>query len=98
MYWSCRRRTSAQNTLSYTRYFNAEIDSNGLLFLFIYISENYLQFRKRKHCYAKCLVYPIKVTGSTCCGMVFQTMYITLKRIAKVLFLSVLRILLICKF
>ena len=50
MYWSCRRRTSAQNTLPYTRYFNAEIDSNGLLFLFIYISENYFQFRKRKHC------------------------------------------------
>ena len=39
MLWSCRRCTLTRNTLFftrfYTRFFNVDFDSNGLLFLFI---------------------------------------------------------------
>ena len=42
--------TSTQNTWHQNSYFNVDFDSNGLLLLFLYISEKYLQFReKQKH-------------------------------------------------
>ena len=46
MHWSCRRRTSTQNTWQQTRYFNVDFDSNGL-FLYLYISDKYLQFKEK---------------------------------------------------
>ena len=42
--------TSTQNTWHQNSYFNVDFDSNGLLLLFFYILEKYLQFReKQKH-------------------------------------------------
>ena len=67
-------------------------------YLFFYISEKYLQFRKKqKHLLRKTLIHPVQVAGSTYCGIAFQTgiVYtskITLKRIGKILFVSVLGI------
>ena len=61
-------------------------------YLFFYISEKYLQFRKKqKHLLRKTLIHPVQVTGSTYCGIVFQTGIVytsktTLKRIGKILF------------
>ena len=72
-------------------------------YFFFHISEKYLQL-KTSICYGKFLVHPIQVPGSTYCGDVFQTTYtskdmcITLKGIGKILFVSVFRILPICKF
>ena len=40
MYWSCRRRTSAQHTWQQARYFNVDFDINELLYLF------FLHFRE----------------------------------------------------
>ena len=51
MHWSCRRRTSTQNTWQQTRFFKVNFDSNGFIFIFtqtyIYNSEKHLQFRKK---------------------------------------------------
>ena len=51
-------------------------------YLFFYISEKYLQFRKKqKHLLRKTLIHPVQVAGSTYCGIAFQTgiVYIHLK-------------------
>ena len=94
MHWSFRRHTSTQNTSQKTRFLNVDFDSNGLLFLFLYISEKYLQFNKKQG----------KTLGSTHTAELFFKLYnlkemcITLKGIGKILLVSVLRILLICKF
>ena len=56
-------------------------------FLF-YPSEKYLQFRKKQQHLSR-LFFKLCIS---------KVMYITLKRIEKIMFLSILRILLICKF
>ena len=65
-------------------------------YFFFYISEKHLQFRKKNK--SVCLG-----TGSSSCETVFQSFFsqryiIHLKGIGKILFGSVLRILLICKY
>ena len=74
---------------------------------FVHLTSPYRKkrFKHFKHSKQFILFHPIQVTGSAYCGIVFQTMYIhlkdmyiTLKKIGKILFASVLRILLICKF
>ena len=87
-----------------TPYFYPDFDSNGL-FIFFYISEKHFKFRKKQ----KYLLG--KIFGSAhrsnriyllwnCFSnyVYIKDMYITLKGIGKILFVSVLRILLICKF
>ena len=39
MHWSCRPRTSTQNTWQQTRYFNVDFDINGLYFFSLYFIE-----------------------------------------------------------
>ena len=103
-YWKCsKRRTSTQNTWQQTRYFNIDFDSNELLFLF-YISEKYLKLKKKqKHLFGRIfgsphtsnLIYILRNCFSYYAYL--KDMYMTLKGIGKILFASVLRILLICK-
>ena len=112
MYWSCRGRTSNHSNWQYPSYFNTYFDSNGLLFLFSYISEKHLQFRKntQKHYHQKSKALLRSIFGLSYKSnwiyllwngfsnyVYLRDMYITLKRIVKILVVSVLRILLICK-
>ena len=60
---------------------------------------------KKSICYVKYLFHPVQATGSIYCGIVFQCIYIylkdkyiTLKGIGKILFVSVLKILLSVNF
>ena len=48
MHWSCRRRTSTQNTWQWIKYFNLHFDGYEFVFLFFHISEKYLQFTKKR--------------------------------------------------
>ena len=48
MHWSYRGRSLTQNTWEKTKHIYVDFDSNGLLFLFFFISGKYLQFRKKK--------------------------------------------------
>ena len=82
MHWSCRRRISTQNTWQWTRSFNVEFDSNGLVFLLftfqrsIFNSKKKYNNKKIKAFFrVKLLIHLMQVTGSTYCGIVFQTMY-----------------------
>ena len=97
--------TSTQNTWHQNSYFNVDFDSNGLLLLFLYISEKYLQFReKQKHLlkkifgspYTRNLIFLLWNFFSN--SVYLKDVYIILKRIRKILLVLVLRILLICKF
>ena len=105
MHWSCKRNTSTQNDCHQTRYFNVNFDSNGLLFVFFAISEKFLQFRKQqKYLLTKIFgsldksnrIYLMRNSFSN--YVYLKDMYITLKEIEKILFVSVLRIFLICRF
>ena len=91
MHWSCRRRN----------------DSNGLLFLLLCVLEKYLQFRKKQKHLSREIFGSFQITGinrifllRNCVSnyVYLKNMYITLKGIGKTLFVSVLRIFLICKF
>ena len=60
---------------------------------------------KKSICYVKYLFHPVQATGSIYCDIVFQCIYIylkdkyiTLKGIGKILFVSVLKILLSVNF
>ena len=53
VHWSYRRSTSNQNTWQQTSYFNVDVDSNGLLFLFSYTPEKCLQFSKKTKAFVK---------------------------------------------
>ena len=46
---------------------------------YMFIEMNYYSIQKKNKstCSGKCLVHPIQVTGSTYCGIVFLTMYIS---------------------
>ena len=79
MHWPCRRRTLTQNIWQYTRYFNVDFDSNGFFFLFyIYFREIPLIQKKQKHLLSKIFDSPHTSKRIIYCGIVFQTMYISI--------------------
>ena len=93
--------------LEQTRYFNVNFDSNGFLFLFFLIffdiSEKYLQFRKKTFVeegfFSPCKSNWIYVPRNYFSNYVYlKDKHINLKGIGKILFVSVLTNLLICKF
>ena len=145
IHWFCNRHTSLQNTWQYARCFNADFNSNGLFFLFIYFRQvpsiqekKYINFiikiitkgieilakrlisfsirvfsmklliilfiRKKKHLlgnifgstYTSNWIYLLRNCFSN--YIYLKDMHITWKGIEKILFVSVLRIFLICKF
>ena len=76
------RFTLALNTLFFdstwqqASYFNVDFDVNGLLLLFFIFQKSTFNLEKKKSiCLRKFLVHPKQVTGSSYCGIVFQTMY-----------------------
>ena len=87
-----------------TSYFNVDFDVNGLLFLFLYFKEVPSIQQKTSVSQGKFFVHPIQVAVCIYCGIGFSNyvylkyIYITLKGTGKILFVSVSRILLICKF
>ena len=57
IHWFCNRHTSLQNTWQYARCFNADFNSNGLFFLFIYFRQvlsiqekKYINLGNQFHC------------------------------------------------
>ena len=144
IHWFCNHHTSLQNTWQYARCFNADFNSNGLFFLFIYFRQvpsiqekKYINFiikiitkgieilakrlisfsirvfsmkllvilfiRKKKHLLGNIFGSPhtsnrIYLLRNCFSNYVYlKDMYLSLKGIGKILFVSVLRILLICK-
>ena len=87
--------------LAMTRYFNVDFDSNGS-FLFLFISGKHLQFDKKPKAFVKekfwftssNQIYLLRNCFSN--HVHLKDKYITLKGTGKILFVSVLRILIIC--
>ena len=111
-YWKCSKKTPIPIQICTgfvdavdRPYFHVDFDSNGLLLLFLYISEKYLQFRKEQNHFLGTIFGSLHTNNQiyllrNCFSNYLypKDMYITLKGIGKILFVLVLKVFLICKF